>query len=735
MNFESICLIVALVLFIASLALALYRRRDLAAAMRVFALGIVLTNLVMLLPLLPRIDGLPQGPSNPVSSGDVLRANPVRSFFYALQMGSLDADYSKLLSAVRESATAGYRLFFTVLCVLSPLIFGGFIVTLFEGATARIKYYAFRRVSDVFYFSELNEKSVMLAESVSAHDRKNLVVFCNCGSAGGSPLESRAREDGFVLLAESECALTGRSAHRRYYFEIAENQDENLSRTEKLISCYAAAKDQDICLLKIFLFSEQEEAGFTLSSIDKKGLDVVLVNRDRSVSYSLLLENPLYRALKDGKKGLSVLVVGAGKIGNEIIRACVWCGQLGPEYSLRIQVVDKDAERYRSCLRKECPELFGDGYDISFYQADVETDVFAQILDANCRDVNYIAVCLGDDELSIHTALYLRAWYLGNDPEFRNEPIISVLVGERTKSESLRSFTAIDRERLVRKDIAVSSEHAQNYDLFPFGSWSSIYSHDFIVNSAVEQLALNTHAAYEKMFANGPVPEKDIRVLAITAQYTWSTQELAEISEKQRLTQLEISEKERITQLEILEKQNASQVEILEKQRLTQLEILEKQRITQLEPIVTIHVEENEKAPIPGYIDLVIENVGNGVAKNIRFADVYPKGFTTLSGDPLDKLFIVQNGIQTLAPQHRYVIHMIQLGEKIEEFKKGYLNGIQDFSPFQLRERLKKDLELHLSVTYEDIEGLSKKHNEYRINLCIFWGLRNPERIRRDPFG
>ena len=47
---------------------------------------------------------------------------------------------------------------------------------------------------------------------------------------------------------------------------------------------------------------------------------------------------------------------------------------------------------------------------------------------------------------------------------------------------------------------------------FPFGSWSSIYSHDFIVNSAVEQLALNTHAAYEKMFANGPVPEKDIRV-------------------------------------------------------------------------------------------------------------------------------------------------------------------------------------------------------------------------------
>jgi hypothetical protein len=512
MNFESLCLIFAVLLFCVFLSLAVHRRRDLAAAMRVFALGIVLTNLVMMLPLLPRMDSVPQDPSKSIFLGDALRANPVRSFFFALQMGSLDADYSKLLSAVRESATTGYGLFFTVLCVLSPLVFGGFIVTLFEGATARIKYHAFRRFSDVFYFSELNENSVMLAESIAMRDKKILIVFCNCRSAEESAHESRAREAGFVLLPESECSLTRRSAHRQYYFEIAENQDENLSRTKKLIARYTAKKKQNVDLLKVFLFSEQEEAGFTLSSIDKKGLDVVLINRDRSVAYSLLLENPLYRAIGNGKKEVSVLVVGTGKIGNEIIRACVWCGQLGSEYSLRIQVVDKDAERYRSCLKKECPELFCGDYDISFYQADVETDAFTQILDANCRDVNYIAVCLGDDELSIHTALYLRSLYLGNDPDFRNEPAISVLVSERTKSESLRSFAAIDRERLVKKGLSDSSEYAQNYNLFPFGSWYSIYSRGFIVDSAVERLALNTHAAYEEMFGNGPVPEKDIRV-------------------------------------------------------------------------------------------------------------------------------------------------------------------------------------------------------------------------------
>jgi len=145
---------------------------------------------------------------------------------------------------------------------------------------------------------------------------------------------------------------------------------------------------------------------------------------------------------------------------------------------------------------------------------------------------------------------------------------------------------------------------------------------------------------------------------------------------------------------------------------------------------VGIQVEDNIETPYPGYIDLIIENVGNGIAKNLEFF-IEPLGFCTLSGDPLDKLFIIQNGIQTLAPKHRYVQHIIQLGERIEELKKEYLLHNQNLNANELRQKLKTDLELKIRVTYEDKEGMEKQ-NDYLVNLCIFWGLSGlPKFFRR----
>jgi hypothetical protein len=146
--------------------------------------------------------------------------------------------------------------------------------------------------------------------------------------------------------------------------------------------------------------------------------------------------------------------------------------------------------------------------------------------------------------------------------------------------------------------------------------------------------------------------------------------------------------------------------------------IAEKQRLTQIEPLVLLIVKENDLEV--QIIDLIIENVGAGIAKNLRFT-INPHDFISISGDPLERLFFFQSGIQILPPKQKYVIHMTDLPKKIEEIKRKY--RIAD--PVELRRKLKEELQLNIIINYEDIEG-NHKINEFFINLCIFWGLRYP---------
>ena len=146
--------------------------------------------------------------------------------------------------------------------------------------------------------------------------------------------------------------------------------------------------------------------------------------------------------------------------------------------------------------------------------------------------------------------------------------------------------------------------------------------------------------------------------------------------------------------------------------------INEKQWKNNKEPIVIVYLKENDTNV--QIIDMIIENVGQGIAKNVKFI-IHPLGYSTLSGDSLEKLFFFQNGLQALPVKQKNVIHLMNLHDRIYEIKEKY--KIKD--PHQWREKLKKELELKIYITYQDIDGEPKK-SEYIINPCMFWGLRYP---------
>lgn len=480
--------------------LAYRSRKKIEHLIRLFGAGVILTNIILVLP--------------------TNRLNLPYSFFFSLQAGSLNADYEKaiestvlLLNEQNLFGTVflhGYYYFLVMICVLSPILFGGIVLTLFEGLWEKIIYHIFKMRKDVYYFSELNERSFMLAQSIKEHKPSAMLVFCNYEGGSLGHLTNSAKEHGFTLLKASQLTQLHKTKRCRWFFEISDNMDTNLDNTKALIQAFTLQPaNYNFNSIKIFLFSDQTEAEIVLNSINKMGLEVVIINEKTAIAYDLLYQKPLYLAIKD--KLLSIAIIGSDSIAVELLKACVWCGQLGDDSSLNIRVVDQQAGYCRNVLQKDCPELLNGEYDISFVDADIHTIELEHALGQYCADANYIMVCAGDDEQTIKTALYLRSYYIKNSPDFHKEPIICAAIYNQTKSMYAREFTAIHREHIDKKGWDFASQSAQNYNIFPFGSQNSIYSYDFLLNSEIEKLALNGHAVYELSFSENQASEDEIR--------------------------------------------------------------------------------------------------------------------------------------------------------------------------------------------------------------------------------
>jgi hypothetical protein len=149
----------------------------------------------------------------------------------------------------------------------------------------------------------------------------------------------------------------------------------------------------------------------------------------------------------------------------------------------------------------------------------------------------------------------------------------------------------------------------------------------------------------------------------------------------------------------------------------------------QNEPSISLMIKENENQV--QIINLIIENVGNKIAKNIRF-EVNPPGFITLSGDPITKLYIFQCGIPILPPRQKIIIPLVNFAQKIHEIRVRHNFPLSDsqLSPSDgknLRLITRIESELEFIVHFENEEG-EQTRTIFNFNLCVFWGLRFPSR-------
>ena len=517
-------LAISVILFLLTFLFAFKKHRNLKAALKVLLLGIVLTDFVMLSSLFyygnvyakngtvseynsvtnknaekPFI--LLHGSEYEITTGNKAAFSVMYALMNAPKMGAFGLKYPIVFAAGFDfpwNLGTVYGIFILILSIITPIVFGGFLVSYIKALWNFLLYHLMKRIRNVYYFSDLNEKAMLLAEDIVANEKhKALIVFCNCNKVSGS-FEERIDKNRFIVLSENERDLILRCTfgnNKQYFFEISDDDNRNLEAAKKLVEGFDKFKKPYLPNVKIFLFMNSALYGsekIIETKKDKKDkIHIILVDDVKTSVYNLLFEKPLCERIDESVRDeknkilLSIAVFGGGTYAKEFFKASIWASVLGDSYKTDISFIDKKADSFEHSLRLNCPGLFPNGKNeqLHFFPTDLQSDKLNETLENGyCKYPNYIVIDTGNDEESIQLAVYLRVFYIRISEDCNFKPFIAVRIKDSKTVERVNKMK-------TKGDMA--------YDFYSFGSDKEIYSYNLIVESPIEKLALNCHAAYK----------------------------------------------------------------------------------------------------------------------------------------------------------------------------------------------------------------------------------------------
>ncbi len=486
---SALCLLGAVV-FAAVRATSNYKRGRIFDPPKILFAGVVAASVILFFPICVHVFR--------TTNCGILEAFLI-SVHHMIRLFVVDGEFEFITGSLADAQLAApllncYTALFAVLFVAAPILTFGFVLSFFKNISA-YKRYLTHYHSDVYIFSQLNEKSLALAESLRRNGGKGrFLVFTDVYEKDekqtGDRIE-KARELGAVCF-KKDIVTVNFSFHSKRkslnFFTIGEDQSANISQALKLIE---RMKDRENT--NLYVFSTQVQAEMLLANAfhSRDGaakIKVRRVNEVQSLISRNLYENgyeKIFRSAYDdgsGEKKINAVVVGAGQHGSEMLKSLPWFCQMDG-YLAEIHCFDRRphaAEKFTA----QCPELMqfsgvldvaGETrYTIQIHAGvDVDTVAFDEIIRSLPR-ATYVFVALGDDDRNIAAAVKLRALYeqMGYFPE------IQAVVYDSDKEEALTGVTNF---------------RGQPYNIDFIGGRKSSYSEEVILDSDVEEEALKRH--------------------------------------------------------------------------------------------------------------------------------------------------------------------------------------------------------------------------------------------------
>lgn len=449
-------------------------------AFNCFAVSVFSSAVIIFLPIYYKI-----------FDGDKLRIikTVLLSIHNTIRLFIVDGEFTIITDYIpRTDIFEAYTFLSAVLFVLAPILTFGVVLSILKNIFTYQKY-LLNYNSEVYIFSELNEKSLALANSLYAKNPKRLIVFNDTFEKNEEEtyeLIEKAKKLNSICFKQDITAVNFNVHNKKkkiLFFLIGHDDTENIEQCVTLLDTY---KNRDNT--HIYIFSNSLESEFMLSSCDKGKIKLRRINDTETLIFRNLY-NEGYRLFEnavpiENVKKITAVIVGMGNYGQEMIKALSWFCQMDG-YKSYIYSFDRKINAEVE-FKSLCPELLDDEhngnfeddgesqYSINIFSGyDVNDESFDEkILSIN--DASYILVALGNDELNIKTAYKLRRLY----EKKGLHPQIQTVVYNNKKKKAIINATNFKGQKL---------------DVEIIGDLESSYSEDVILESDIETLALERH--------------------------------------------------------------------------------------------------------------------------------------------------------------------------------------------------------------------------------------------------
>ena len=394
----------------------------------------------------------------------------VRGIQNTLSLLVFDDKFSSL--GVLTGYTWFKALYFAVLGVAYFLYSLTLISLISYKLVSKIKIF-FGRKDEIYAFNCLNERSVMLAESIRRERKKAVIAFtlnAFTQTDDNKKLFRKLKDERFCLYVGGK-ELGQNSFIKRFplirkykkisVFCLDDNSEKNIS------FCKNYSNDK----IQIYALAEEEFGG----SLYLRGGNVHVIKQHDLTARMLNNLHPCYKTAYDenGKKEINVIILGRGRSGNEIFKNIYIANQF-EDIALDITVFDSQDKNGFYRLRYPC---IYENERIKFRQANIYSENFFVELKGYLKPNNYIVVSLGDDKRNIEVANLLY------------DAILS-----RTNKKA-EIYAHVRREQ---NKTLLQSADADGISLRAFGHESQVFAFNIVVAEFMDVFAKAINENYNK---------------------------------------------------------------------------------------------------------------------------------------------------------------------------------------------------------------------------------------------
>lgn len=381
-----------------------------------------------------------------------------------------------------------YCLYAPLLYLLVPLLTVDCLLCFFKSISAyRAVLLSPKR--SLYVFSEINEASLAMAESIRQKDSACLIAFT--GVSAGSNYFSRQYHSRTELLdaicfRRSITAVNwklGSAKRKLTFFLFADNEQQNIQDALLLRDCYGMDANASLYILcsgmdSQLLFSVTSDCRMRIRRLDPV----------RDLIYQNLYQSGirLFRTAKpdgSGEKLISAVILGLGRHGTQMLKALSWVCQMDG-YRLRVHCFDQspDAALRFSAL---CPELMDPQHNGVIRPGDAQYEIVihsgiqigSSAFDQKIRKigtVTYVLASLGSDQENVEAAVKMRTLCL----QLGSMPAIDAIVSSSQETETLQKAT---------------NYGGHSFRIQFIGSTKSLFSWETLFDNELERQALQRH--------------------------------------------------------------------------------------------------------------------------------------------------------------------------------------------------------------------------------------------------